>query len=411
MYSALRDANTQGQLDHSTHSPRQGAGQYDFESTPEDTISNGSTGESSEHQSTVMLSNSIPQAIAPRGALPVRSDRAVRKSKAERRGHTKSRNGCFNCKTRRIKHKYLMHSILGLAASELIATDDSLAEAAIRHRLEAIKAIKRRLLACPNTTTTTTTTTPTIDYAEGNALIAACFALTFQSVFLEDGMAEHMAFIRGIVAVASRMAEAGVGFMFSNLRGRDQEALLRPHVERVVLPRSMAEWRGGAGAALEGLRPLCAGDGLKVRYLGLTVEIARGLCESSPYRAWKAVSDHYAWWMMLPQSEFARIIDPGDQVFMLLASHWIALKQIMSVITEVEKNISPQKEIETYTNRGMGTWLRWLNGQVRAEFAPYNRWPVWVQAQLERDPDFFGSAERGGKQIEPSLAGYAKPVR
>ena len=167
-----------------------------------------------------------------------------------------------------------MHSILGLGASELIAADSGLVEAALSHRLEAVKAIKRRL-ASPGAS---------VDYAEGNALIAACFALTFQSAFLEDGMAEHMAFIRGIVIIAGQMARAGVDFMFSNLVAQDQAALLRPHVEKVVLPESMAEWRDGAGAALEALRPLCAGDELKLQYLELNLDITRGLYESSPYK-------------------------------------------------------------------------------------------------------------------------------
>ena len=70
-----------------------------------------------------------------------------------------------------------MHSILGLAASELIASDPSLAEAAMVHRLKSIQAIKRKLAASDSG----------ITYAEGNALIATCFALTFQSVILEDG--------------------------------------------------------------------------------------------------------------------------------------------------------------------------------------------------------------------------------
>lgn len=30
---------------------------------------------------------------------------------------------------------------------------------------------------------------------------------------------------------------------------------------------------------------------------------------------------HYSWWMMLPHADFARIVDPSDQVFMLLATH------------------------------------------------------------------------------------------
>lgn len=75
------------------------------------------------------------------------------------------------------QYEFLMHSILGLAASELIATDASLAEAAMVHRLKSIQAIKRKLAASDQG----------ITYAEGNALIATCFALTFQSVILEDG--------------------------------------------------------------------------------------------------------------------------------------------------------------------------------------------------------------------------------
>lgn len=75
------------------------------------------------------------------------------------------------------QYEFLMHSILGLAASELIASDPSLAGAALAHRLKSIQAIKRKLAASNSS----------ITYAEGNALIATCFALTFQSVILEDG--------------------------------------------------------------------------------------------------------------------------------------------------------------------------------------------------------------------------------
>lgn len=76
-----------------------------------------------------------------------------------------------------LQYEFLMHSILGLAASELIASDASLAEAAMAHRLKSIQTIKRKLAASNSG----------ITYAEGNALIATCFALTFQSVILEDG--------------------------------------------------------------------------------------------------------------------------------------------------------------------------------------------------------------------------------
>ncbi|EJT69375.1 hypothetical protein GGTG_12994 [Gaeumannomyces tritici R3-111a-1] len=146
------------------------------------------------------------------------------KQRLERRGHTKSRRGCFNCKRRRIKcqenrpacghcvktglkceypaaalvvvhqprhqapvftlqdmrffqhfllrcyphqplnndavwthevpclsqeHDYLMHAVLGLAASDLAQDDPSLYEAAMSHRLKAIKAVKKALADSP----------------------------------------------------------------------------------------------------------------------------------------------------------------------------------------------------------------------------------------------------------------------
>ena len=60
-----------------------------------------------EESSSVTLSNSPQQAIVPRAPVPIAPLNAVTrapvKKKAERRGHFKSRNGCFNCKKRRIK--------------------------------------------------------------------------------------------------------------------------------------------------------------------------------------------------------------------------------------------------------------------------------------------------------------------
>lgn len=89
-----------------------------------------------------------------------------------------------------------MHAILGLSASDLMVQEDpSLVTFAMTHRLKAIKAIKKALSETPKTNT----------FEEGNALMATCFALTFQSVLLDDGMAEYMTFCRGIVLVAIQM--------------------------------------------------------------------------------------------------------------------------------------------------------------------------------------------------------------
>lgn len=106
------------------------------------------------------------------------------------------------------------------------------------------------------------------------------------------------------------------------------------------------------------------------------------------------MSQHYAWWMLLPHDQFQHLIDQDNQVCGLLASHWIALKQIMAIITETEwkaggeaaKKSPRGGDIEL----GIIRWLKYLNGLVDADHVGYNRWPKWVEVQLERDRSFFG---------------------
>jgi hypothetical protein len=138
-----------------------------------------------------------------------------------------------------------MHAILGFAASELIHTDASLVTAAMNHRIKAIKAIKKRLGEASKTDT---------NYEEANALIATCFALTFQSVSLEDGMAEYMTFIRGIVIVAMQMAFRGIEPVFPTLFEDEQNKILAPQM--MDLPLIEKAWADSAVEALGNLRPL-----------------------------------------------------------------------------------------------------------------------------------------------------------
>lgn len=99
---------------------------------------------------------------------------------------------------------------------------------------------------------------------------------------------------------------------------------------------------------------------------------------------------------MLPHEQFNQIIDPDNQVCILLASHWIAVKQIMATITDTEIAAKRQsrKQGGGEIDVGMSRWLKHLNGLVNAQHAVYNRWPMWVEAQLDNDRGFFGKTRR-----------------
>ncbi|EAQ83958.1 hypothetical protein CHGG_10362 [Chaetomium globosum CBS 148.51] len=371
-------------------------------------------------------------------------DRPVSKQRLERRGHTKSRRGCFNCKRRRIKcqetkpacghcvkqglkceyptlptivhqYEYLMHAILGYSASELMASSDpSLAEAAMSHRYKAVKAIKKALTPPPtspaapvagsssNNLPTNLPTPPNNSnssnngrsfddtmFEEGNALMATCFALTYQSVLLEDGMAEFMTFIRGIMIVAIHMYCRGANLLFGHLLGDRQTQMLEPHMRDLDLIDAGLTAR--AVAAVEGLRGLVDGvEGREVerRYWEMIGEMARNLGVSS----WK---EHYGWWMMLPHAKFQPLVDPNNQVALVLNAHWVALEQIMAPICEAEQRVSAamssgRSSSKTGASLGNIRWLRYINAQVDADHRPYNEWPMWVEAQLAKDMTCFG---------------------
>ncbi|KAL0940719.1 C6 transcription factor [Colletotrichum truncatum] len=379
----------------------------------------------------------------------------TQKQRLERRGHTKSRAGCFNCKRRRIKcqetrpscghcvktglkceypttptiihqphhqiplfslqdmrffqhfmlhcyphqpikneniwthevpclsqtHEFLMHAILGMAACDLMKEDPSLLEFAMAHRVKAIKAIKKSLAELPKNNNTASS-------EHANALVATCFALTFQSTTFEDGMAEFMTFIRGILIVGAQMMIKGIKPIFVNILDQDSKAVLKPKMVQVPLIKK--EWADGAVEAIGGLRHLCR-DVVEIQYYDLLMDMATKLHISS-WEAYEAIGKHYGWWMQLPHEKFQRVINPLNQTMILLATHWVSLQQVMVTITRVEhecREKAPEPK-EDSPDLGIIRWLRYLNKQIDYEHQIYNQWPLWVEYQLNRDLSFFG---------------------
>ncbi|KAI5462280.1 hypothetical protein BGZ63DRAFT_354236 [Mariannaea sp. PMI_226] len=384
------------------------------------------------------------------------------KQRLERRGHTKSRRGCYNCKRRRIKcqetrpacghcvktglkceypalpqiihqaskpphhqiplfslqdmrffqhfltqcyphhplkqeeiwthevpciaHNYdfLMHSILGFAASQLIREDPSVIPSAMGHRIKAIKAIKKRLAETSKTS---------ISYEEANAMVATCFALTFQSVSLEDGLAEYMTFIRGIMIVGMQMMFRGIKPMFGNLEEGQQDAILEPLMSN--LPLIQTSWADAAMEAVTNLKPLCL-EQVEIEYHQALVEIVQNLYVDS-WQAYKSYSRQYAWWMLLPHHQFQELINPNNQVMLLLHAHWVSINEIMTFITQQEQRAQDNpprvRETQADIDPGFQRWLKHINGHVDYEHQIYNQWPAWVEEQLDRDMSFFGKSK------------------
>jgi hypothetical protein len=275
-----------------------------------------------------------------------------------------------------------MHAILGFSASELTRNDPSILSSAMNHRIKAIRAIKKRLAE---------TTKSSMNYEEANAMVATCYALTFQSVSLEDGLAEYLTFIRGIMIVGMQMVFRGIKPIFENMFEQDQDALLEPLMQGLpLIPKGYTD---SAMEALTNLRPLCA-EGVELEYHQHLMTMVEKLYINS-WDAYKAYTAQYGWWMLLPHDTFQALIDPDNQVMLLLHTHWVAINEIITPISRQDRNVSSkyppdQREAKPDLDPGFSRWLKYLNQSIDLEHQIYNQWPMWVEEQLDGDVTFFG---------------------
>lgn len=103
--------------------------------------------------------------------------------------------------------------MLALSASDLASGDvqpadrQQLISVALAHRVKAISALHNAIAAGID------------DYKRGNAMLATCFALVFQSTLIDDGLVEYMTFIRGTISVSVQMGMKKMKFLFLHLFG------------------------------------------------------------------------------------------------------------------------------------------------------------------------------------------------
>jgi Fungal specific transcription factor domain len=136
-----------------------------------------------------------------------------------------------------------MHAILGQAASHLTATTEiDYSSLALSHRLKAIKGLNEALSKTPRTG------------SDGDALLAACYALTFQTANMKDGMSEFLTMIRGCGLVSFQLLCDQVDISFSISSNRHLE-YMQARLDN--LPAIDADLYQGAVPSINAILPLC----------------------------------------------------------------------------------------------------------------------------------------------------------
>jgi hypothetical protein len=281
--------------------------------------------------------------------------------------------------------------MLALSASDLASPteDRDIIMASIAHRLKSIESLNKAVAAGITC------------WEQGNAMLATCYTLLFQSVLLNDGLAEFISFLRGIIAIGMQMGQKKMKFVFTKLFGDEQLQEMEPKL--VATPLIKKELVSGACRSLERMAPLCKTK-TSIGMYGLQLSMARNLvtssleCKSKLFfyaqlvltgSAYISLRKIYVMFMMMPHDEFREFTDPSNEVCQLLQAYFVAMQLIMAPITKVEWG--QRTSANTFnTAVSSGRWLETLHKKIPPHMLEYYEWTLWVENAVYSDSNFYG---------------------
>jgi hypothetical protein len=271
-----------------------------------------------------------------------------------------------------------MHAMLALSAADIASNEpqpSELACLAIAHRVKAIRALNQALSKGVQ------------DFEEGNAMLATCYSLVFQSALMEDGLVEFMTFVRGVVLVAANMGARRMRFLFHSMLMPEQLQKMDPYLQGA--PEISPQPINAAVKSLEAFGHLCVRESEKC-FHALLVKVAQALYTSSrdgtmsliPTKevanilpAYVGLTEVYATFAYtMSHEDFQWFINPANGIGQLLQSHFVVIQLLLSPITVHERGLRKRAKP---TNSS----LRWLEGIYRnipENMRQYFAWPMFT---------------------------------
>ncbi|KIX10031.1 uncharacterized protein Z518_01112 [Rhinocladiella mackenziei CBS 650.93] len=204
---------------------------------------------------------------------------------------------------------YLMHALLGLGAFHLGAMSleqESCHREALDHRIYAIQGLNSAMSESSQ------------ESNESGAILAACYALTFQSVYLADGMIDFIVFVRGCYLAANTFRGGG---LITGLPNRHLD-IVAPELARMPKANVSELQRGLTG--LEQISSLLKTPPELKFYHGIK-GVLTGLMESSRLGYTRFISLYDMW---TTQENLEALINPHNAIMQLMLFFYL-LESIM----------------------------------------------------------------------------------
>lgn len=207
-----------------------------------------------------------------------------------------------------------MHALLALGASHLtrVSAHSDYSTTAIIHQGQAIKGLNEALAR------------ESRSYGESDALLAACYALTFQASYMADGMTDFITMVRGCALVTEQIHKRETRTAF-NLEHNLHFRIMLPRLEH--FPNLSPSLTTPAIIAVEALRPLLRTT-MDYHFHASLSSVLRALQQSSKAGYLNFCRLYAAFWDM-SHDQFAVFVDPHNTPAQLLMAHFLSLQMLM----------------------------------------------------------------------------------
>jgi hypothetical protein len=271
-----------------------------------------------------------------------------------------------------------MNAILALGASHLtrVAPGEDYTTQAIIHRGHAIEGLNKALNKTDRS------------YGESDAMLAACYALTFQASHMGDGMIDFITMVRGCALVTEKVKQEGLTTAF-NIERDAHLRIMSPRLDE--LPEVDGDILAGGITSLTQMQHLLDAY-TEHQFHSALLNVLLSLQQSSR-AGYINFMYLYSIFYSGTHEQFAAFVNPNNLVMRVLLAYFISLQFVMTPLSTHEwpDRMEPEKP-EALT--GMIEWSEKIFESTPAELLAYLQWPMEIVGTVR--------AEIAGYKVETS---------
>jgi len=256
------------------------------------------------------------------------------------------------------EHTYLMHAILALGASHLnrMVPNTNFSKEALIHRGHAINGLNTCMAKTQHA------------YGEADAMLATCYALTFQSSYMPDGLSDFVIFVRGCALATGKIREENAPTAF-NLSPNRHHDVIRPRLKS--LPSLNPTHLEQGLTALDELQVYLHHEAEHKFYLSMR-DVFVHLQQSSA-SGYLMFMNMYRVWYDLDHDSFKVFLDTSNTTIQILLGFFIGIQMLMAPLT-AHSWPTHANTAGSQTLMGIADWMEDVTSKVPDELQWHLSW-------------------------------------